>query len=120
VDWPAQRIRVLSHGAMLVFALRAVPIVALDAWIFGNDSQYSLFANSRFLTFAVVAAKCVAERALVARQKRKHSRPMSPGNAILLWTLVMEVIGQTGRSVRPAKSFSVGTVSVSVLVPPMA
>jgi len=39
------------------------------------------------------------------------------GHAILLWTLVMEV-NRPDRAVayRPAKSFSVGTVSVSVLV----
>lgn len=105
----------LSHGAMLVFALALFRLVALDAWIFGNGSQYHLLSNARFLTFAVTAASAwLSVRWL--HDKEEALTAYVGGHVILLWTLVMEVIGQAERSAPMDKVFSVGTVSVSVLI----
>jgi uncharacterized membrane protein len=105
----------LSHSAMLVFALALFRLVAIDAWIFGRGSQYNLLANSRFLTFAVFAASLWLSVRWV-HDKEAALTAYVGGHIILLWALVMEVLGQTARSVQADKVFSVGTVSVSVLI----
>jgi uncharacterized membrane protein len=105
----------LSHGAMLVFALALFRLIAIDAWVFGQSSQYSLLANSRFLTFAVFATSLwLSVRWL--HDKEEALTAYVGGHVIVLWALVMEVLGQVERSVPPGKVFSVGTVGVSVLI----
>ena len=115
--WIARRAQStwLSHAAMLAFALALFRLIAIDAWIFGQASQYSLLANSRFLTFAVVAASVwLSVRWL--HDKEEALTAYVGGHVVLLWALVMEVLGQTERSVQADKVFSVGTVSISVLI----
>jgi len=115
--WIAQRTKSawLSHCAMLVFALALFRLVAIDAWVFGQGSEYNLLANSRFLTFAVFAASLWLSVRWV-HDKEEALTAYVGGHLILLWALVMEVIGQTQRSAQSDKVFSVGTVSVSALI----
>jgi hypothetical protein len=105
----------LRHGAMLVFVLAFFRLMALDAWIFATGSQYNLIANARFLTFAVVAASLWLSVPWL-QDKEETLIAYVGGHAVLLWSLVMEVLGQAQRSAPPDKIFSVGTVSVSVLI----
>lgn len=105
----------LRHGAMLIFVLAFFRLMALDAWIFAAGSQYSLFANARFITFAVVAASLwLSVRWLQGKEEALIA--YVGGHVVLLWSLVMEVLGQAQRSAPLDKVFSVGTVGVSVLV----
>ncbi len=105
----------LSHAAMLGFALALFRLIAIDAWIFGDASLYRLLANARFLTFAVFAASLWLSVRWLQDGEEKLTAYVG-GHGILLWALVMEVLGQTERSVQAARVFSAGTVSVSVLI----
>lgn len=107
--------RRLSQSALVVFGLTLIRLLTLDAWIYGNGSQYDLLANARFLTFAVAAASLWLSVQWLDDQREKLAAYIA-GHFVLLWTLVMEVVGQAERSVQADKVFSVGSVSVSVLI----
>ena len=108
----AQRVR---QAALIVFALTLFRLLAIDAWIYTSGTKYDLLANSRFLAFAVAAAGLwLGVHSFEDRRQRLVV--YVAGHVVLLWALVMEVVGQAERSAPADRVFSVGSVSVSVLI----
>ena len=107
--------RRLRQSALVVFAFALMRLLFLDAWIYGIGARYGLFANARFLTFATAAASLWLSVQWLDDKRAKLAVYVA-GHLVLLWTLVMEVVGQVERGFPPERVFSVATVSVSVLI----
>jgi uncharacterized membrane protein len=109
----ARRVPLIA-GALLVFALVAVRLIFVDAWIYSSAYAYATLLNARFLTFAASAASLFAAGRWLKPRKEAMGCYVA-GQAVLLWGLTQETLGWAGRNAAPENRVSVETFSVSVL-----
>jgi uncharacterized membrane protein len=108
--------------ALFLFALVYCRLVAIDTWMYSNDTSYAnaqpylLLWNTRFLTFAIAAISLFLAAWWAARMSRRIALvEYFAGHAILLWGLGMEVVGWAEKSTPVENLLSVETVAISIL-----
>jgi uncharacterized membrane protein len=111
----------LAAGVALLFAITCARLFTLDAWIYTSGNDYSLIANTRFLTFAVSAASLWSAASLSRDARFTRMKPYAAaaylaGHIVLLWALVMEAAGWAERTAAPQDVSAVSTVAVSILM----
>lgn len=105
----------MSIGASIVLILAVMRLFTVDTEFYASQKDFAVFANPRFLTFAVtaiglfVAAKFFAERGLVLVS-------YVAGHLVTLTALGLELVSWVQRSVAPADQFQTTTVSISILM----
>lgn len=107
--------RRLVYCSLAVFGLTLARLHFVDAWIYSGASAYRTIANTRFLTFAIVAT-CLWLSARWIWTGLARMAPYVAGHSVLLWALIMEVIGWAERNAAPANVANVTSVGVSVLL----
>jgi uncharacterized membrane protein len=116
LTWIGARIQSqrMTLAALLVLALVAVRLGAIDSWMYGDPASYSAVWNSRFLTFLIAAVSCWLS-ALWAPQKELALIDYAAGHVFMLWGMTLEVIGWAERTTPQANQLSVETVAISIL-----
>jgi hypothetical protein len=103
-------------GALFVFALVAVRLLAFETETLPNPSSYSLLWNSRFFTFAASAVAMLLASFWAAKLLQPAAlATYFSGHIFLLWGLCLEVFGFTARSTPPDDRLSVETIIISIL-----
>jgi uncharacterized membrane protein len=104
-------------GGAVVFALVALRLATLDAWLYAfTSSAPTAFFNSRFLAFAVSAACAfVAARWAVGSTRNLALAEYLGGHVALLAGLTLEVTMWVARNAAPSNRISAETFSVSLL-----
>jgi uncharacterized membrane protein len=105
----------LQSGALLLFGLVFIRLVAVDAETYSLRQSYALLANQRFLTFAVAAASLwIASR--FAQIREFQTVTYGAGHLVLLWALGMEISGWARRTSDPQDVSNVESTGVSILM----
>jgi len=105
----------MSVGASIVLILAIMRLFTVDAVFYATQKDFALFANQRFLTFAVTAiglfigAKFFADRA-------QSTVSYVAGHFVTLTAFGLELASWVQRSVAPADQFETTTVSISILM----
>jgi len=103
-------------AALVVFALVVARLALFEADSLTDPSTYSLFANSRFFTFAVSAVGMLLSSYWAAKLLPPAALATYFGGHIcLLWGLCLEILAWAARSAAPENRLSVETIAVSVL-----
>jgi len=103
-----------TYAAFAVFFLVLLRLHDEDAWIFGSSTDYSLFANTRFLTF-VIAAVSAWGAAFWTAEKIRGIFYLG-GHYVMLFGLCLEAVGWTSRHVAPENLTSAQSAAVSILM----
>jgi len=105
----------MSIGASIVLVLAVLRLFVVDTVYYAGLKDFPLFANQRFLTFAVtaiglfVAAKFFSERA-------QALTAYVTGHLVTLIALGLELVSWVQRSVAAADQFETITLSISILM----
>jgi predicted membrane protein DUF2339 len=105
----------LQLGALLLFGLVFIRLVAVDAEIYSIQHSYALLANPRFLTFAMAAASLwTASRFALIREAQTVT--YGAGHLVLLWALGMEIAGWARRTSDPQDVSNLESTGISILM----
>jgi uncharacterized membrane protein len=105
----------MSIGASLVLTLAFVRLFTVDAVFYASQKDFLVFANQRFLTFAVTALGLfIAAKFFSDRTQALISYVV--GHFVTLVALGLELVSWVQRSVAPADQFQTDTVSISILM----
>ena len=105
----------MSIGASIVLILAVIRLFTVDTVFYASQKDFAIFANARFLTFAVtaiglfIAAKFFAERGLALVS-------YVAAHFVTLTALGLELVSWVQRSIAPADQFQTTTVSISILM----
>lgn len=105
----------ISNGAVLVLILAVVRLFTVDTVFYASQKDFAVFANARFLTFAVtaiglfIAAKFFLERALSLIS-------YVTAHFVTLTALGLELASWVQQSVAAADQFQTTTVAMSILM----
>jgi uncharacterized membrane protein len=116
LTWIAARLRSrpLLYGSLLIVAMLAIRLGAIDSWMYPDPNSYSAVANARFLTFCIAALSAWLS-AWWAGDKVVALVDYAAGHFFMLWGMSLEVIGWVERTTPSQNQLSVKTVSISIL-----
>jgi uncharacterized membrane protein len=105
----------MSIGASIVLVLAILRLFMVDAVFYAGQKDFPLFANQRFLTFAVTAIGLFAAAKFFSDRAQALVAYVA-GHVVTLMALGLELVSSVQRSVAPADQFETITVSVSILM----
>lgn len=103
------------HAALAAFAVVLVRLFAADSRLYPSAADYSLLANTRFLTFAVAAAALWATARWIGATWKALAAYLA-GHLVILWALGLEVLGWAERISPPETFRSVASTTISILL----
>ena len=105
----------LRAGCWSVLTLAIFRLLALDAFLYAQSSEYATLLNTRFLTFAVsTAALWLSARFLAPALDAAIA--YIAGHAVFLFGLSLEIGGWVGRNVVPENQSGVQIIAISVML----
>lgn len=104
----------MHWGAMAVFILVGVRLLAIDAWMLPNPATYALLWNGRFLTFFISAVALWAA-AYWGRDRETALVYYVAGHVVMLAGLTLEDLAWAARNSIPADFENVQSLSLSIV-----
>jgi uncharacterized membrane protein len=105
----------MSIGASVVLLLAIWRVFMVDAVYYAIAKDLALFANPRFLTFAVTAISLFAAARFFLDRVQKQASYVG-GHVVTLVALGLELVWWVQKSVATADQFETITVSISILM----
>jgi uncharacterized membrane protein len=105
----------MSIGASIVLLLAVWRLFMVDTIYYSMAKDLSLFANPRFLTFAVTAIALFAAAKFFSDRVQKQASYVG-AHVITLIALGLELVAWVQKSVSAADQFETITVSISILM----
>ena len=118
LTWIASRLNSRNGliGALAIFFLVALRLMAFESEMLPDPATYSLLWNVRFFTFAASAIAMLLSAYWATKITRAGALPpYFAGHIFMLWGLCLEILAWAARAASPENRLSAETIAISLL-----